>query len=190
MFLVLERCAALAHLAPELDALFSGPTRAAVFETLARAAAAQAPLAVRFAALAWFASAQGKDGGVRAFRALCDRLRAPVDVRELAVLACRCRDGLRGAQSGDAAVLLGLLKNADAFRRGERFEALLRAAALAEPETIAGATRARAARIAAARVDAGAIARNAGSTGEIAANVDVARLAAIDEAMRRGTPDA
>lgn len=190
MFLVLERCAALAHLAPELDGLFSGATRAAVFETLARAAAAQAPLAVRFAALAWFAAAQGKDGGVRAFRALCDRLRAPVDVRELAVLACRCRDGLRRAQAGDAAVLLALLKNADAFRRGERFEALLRAAVLAEPETVAGATRARAARIAAAGVDAGAIARDAGSTGEIAANVDAARLAAIDEAMRRGTPAA
>jgi tRNA nucleotidyltransferase (CCA-adding enzyme) len=190
MFLVLERCAALAHLAPELDALFSGPTRAAVFETLGRAAAAQAPLAVRFAALAWFSSAQGKDGGVSAFRALCDRLRAPVDVRELAVLACRCRDGLRRAQAGDAAVLLALLKNADAFRRGERFEELLCAAALAEPETLAGATRARAARIAAAAVDAGAIARNAGSTGEIAANVDAARLVAIDEAMRRGAPDA
>ncbi len=218
MFLVLERCEALLHLAPELNALFAGASREAVFGMLARAAAAHAPLAVRFAALAWFSGApQGADDGGRAFRdddggrafrdedggrafrdddggrafrALCDRLRAPVDVRELAVLACRCREGLRKAASGDPAVLLSLLKNADAFRRAARFEALLQAAGFAEPGTSAGATRARDALAAAGAVDAGAIAQNAASTKEIAENVDAARLAAIAGALNRSTPGA
>ncbi len=84
-----------------------------------------------------------------------------------------------------SSALLALLKNADAFRRGARFEELLRAAALAEPETAAGAQRARAARTAAGAVDAGAIAQNSSSTAEIAAKIDAARLAAIGDAFSR-----
>ena len=182
MFLVLERCSALAHLAPELDFVFSGAARVAVFETLTRADGIDASLKVRFAALAWFYETEKERDAVAAFRALCERLRAPVDVRELAVLVGRCREGLRGAVAADPLSLLALLKNADAFRRAARFEELLMAAALAEPGTDASARRARAPRKAAAAIDAGAIAQRASSTTDISMKIDAARLAAIRDA--------
>ena len=62
--------------------------------------------------------------------ALCDRLRAPNDVRELALTACRCRKKLASATPE---ALLDLLKTADAFRRPERFAELLQVARLAAP---------------------------------------------------------
>lgn len=189
MFLVLERCGALARLTPELNVLFAGASRAAVFDCLARAAQTRAPLAVRFAALAWFSPSadDAPDGG--GFGALCERLRAPVEVRALAQLAGRCRAGLRKAAHGDPGVLLSLLKEADAFRRGARFEEMLDAAALAEPQTEAAAAHARAALKVAGALDAGAVARNGGSGPEIAAKIDAARLAAIAEAADKTAPE-
>lgn len=182
MFLVLERCAALAHLAPELNRLFAGATRCAVFDTIARAAQKGAPLAQRFAAFAWFSAAYSEASGEAQFRALCKRLRAPTEVRELATLVCRCSAGLRNAANADAPELLALLKRADAFRRAARFEDFLAACGLAEPATAAGAQRARTALGAASAVDQGAIARNASSTAQIVAGIDTARVAAIRDA--------
>ncbi len=124
-------------------------------------------LAVRFAVLAWpLAEAE--------VLALTERLRAPNDVRDLALLVARHRDriGNPGAPEG----MLDLLKRADAFRRPERFNELLEAARLA-----AGADTARLARAhqAAAAVDAGAVAARAASKPEIPRLVDEARLKAI-----------
>jgi tRNA nucleotidyltransferase (CCA-adding enzyme) len=156
MLEVLAECGLAARLLPELQ-----NERAA----LERAADAGAPLAVRFAVLCW-----GLDEA--RIEALCDRLRAPNEVRELAVAAARCR-GLLEAK--DAAALLELLKRADAIRRPERFAQLLEAARLAQPGldlSLVGK-----AFTAASSVDAGAIAR--ASPQDIGARVERAREAAI-----------
>ena len=65
--------------------------------------------------------------------ALCERLKVPSDVKELALLACRTRVALRASRLGTPAALLELLKRADAFRRPERFEQLLEVAHRDEP---------------------------------------------------------
>lgn len=175
LFAILEQSGALARLAPELQALVAGEFRDAIFSALDRAARESAPLPVRFAMLAWFAGA----GCEAAFTALGKRLRTPMEERELAMLVCRCHEGIAGAAHGDAVELLALLKRADAFRRKERFEELLLAATLAEPAVATGAERARAALRAAGAIDGGAIAGDATSPSGIAAAIDAARLAAI-----------
>jgi tRNA nucleotidyltransferase (CCA-adding enzyme) len=108
--------------------------------------------------------------------ALSNRVRAPNEVRELALTAARSRPKLR---SSTPAALLDLFKTADAFRRPERFAELLEVAQLAEP----GIDKARIERAlrAAASVDAGAIAAKAAAPGEIPKLLDQARVSAIGE---------
>ncbi len=130
-------------------------------------------LPVRFALLAW----PLEESEVTA---LCERLRAPNDVRELALLASRNRAALLAAGKADAAALLGLLKRTDALRRPERFAELLQAARLADPAVDTG--RPERARAAAAAVDAGAIAA-AAQGDEIAKRIDEARRRAIAAAL-------
>ncbi len=124
-------------------------------------------LPVRFALLAWPLEE-------KAVEALCKRLRAPNEVRELALLACGYREQIKHAKKPDE--LLDLLKRTDAFRRPERFAALLEVARTAAPK--AELARLEKARAAAAAVDAGAIAGKA-SGSEIGKRVDAARLQAI-----------
>jgi tRNA nucleotidyltransferase (CCA-adding enzyme) len=127
-------------------------------------------VAARFALLAWPLQEEQVN-------ALCDRLRAPNEVRELALTACRCRNKLAGSTPE---ALLDLLKAADAFRRPERFAELLQVARLAE----AGVDTARIERAlrAATAVDAGEIAKRAAGAGpEIARLIDQARVKAIAE---------
>ena len=126
-------------------------------------------LPVRFALLAWPLQPPEVE-------AMCDRLRAPNDVRELALLASRNRAALRAAGKADPAALLELLKRADALRRPERFAELLQAALLADPAV--DAARLERALAAAAAVDAGAIAASAQGD-EIAKRIDEARRRAI-----------
>jgi len=126
-------------------------------------------LPVRFALLAWPLQPPEVE-------AMCDRLRAPNDVRELALLASRNRAALRAAGKADPAALLELLKRADALRRPERFAELLQAALLADPAV--DAARLERALAAAAAVDAGAIAA-AAQVDEIAKRIDEARRRAI-----------
>ena len=105
---------------------------------------------------------------------LSNRVRAPNEVRDLALTAARCRPKLRNSAP---AGLLDLFKTADAFRRPERFAELLEVTQLAEP----GVDKARIERSlrAAASVDAGAIAANAAAPGEIPKLLDQARMSAI-----------
>ena len=105
---------------------------------------------------------------------LSNRVRAPNEVRDLALTAARCRPKLRNSAP---AGLLDLFKTADAFRRPERFAELLEVTQLAEP----GIDKARIERSlrAAASVDAGAIAANAAAPGEIPKLLDQARMSAI-----------
>jgi tRNA nucleotidyltransferase (CCA-adding enzyme) len=153
MFEVMQRTGLLAKAFPEIKAWpgrFSGS------------------VPVRFAVLAW-------PLGQEEVQALCERLRSPGDVRELALAAVRNRDGLR---KSTPEALLGVLKGADAFRRPERFAELLEAARLAEPGV--DTARIERARAAAARVDAGSIAGTAQGA-DIGRLVDEARLKAIRE---------
>jgi tRNA nucleotidyltransferase (CCA-adding enzyme) len=115
-------------------------------------------------------------------RAFCERLRVPNEERELALAACRCKDLIVAADSAAPAEFLQLLKRADAYRRPERFAALLSAAQLAQPGV--AAARIEIARAAAARVDAGAVAREAPNPAQIASLLDAAREQAITAALR------
>jgi tRNA nucleotidyltransferase (CCA-adding enzyme) len=162
MLEVLERCGFTAHAMPELK----GNGRAA----LERAASASAPSPARFAVLTWGLEAQQ-------IETLAARLRAPNEERDLAVTAARCRPLL---VARTAAELLELLKRGDAIRRRERFAQLLHAARLAQPEL--DLSTVQKALEAAARVDAGAIARQ--HPEDIAVRVDAARLEAIASALR------
>jgi tRNA nucleotidyltransferase (CCA-adding enzyme) len=112
--------------------------------------------------------------------ALCERLKAPNDVRELALLACRNRVALRAAPLATPAALLELLKRTDAFRRPERFAQLCSVARYATPGLDSG--RLERALAAAAGVDAGAIAASAPTTGDIPRLIDEARTRAIAHA--------
>jgi tRNA nucleotidyltransferase (CCA-adding enzyme) len=155
MFEVLERSGLSRKLLPELQRIPAALSKAS-------------SLPVRFALLTW---------GLTDVTALCDRLRAPNEVRELALTANRVKDQLeRSTPDG----LLELLKRADAFRRPERFAELLEAARLAEP----GIDTARIERAlkAAAAVDAGAVAAKASSPAQIPQLIDEARLKAIGRA--------
>jgi tRNA nucleotidyltransferase (CCA-adding enzyme) len=154
MFEVLEACGLRERLLPELETqpeMMSGP------------------LAVRFALLAWSLAEDEVE-------TLCKRLRVPNDVRELALLVSRNREGLEKARRPEE--LLELLKKTDALRRPERFAQLLEAARLSAHG--ADLARLERARVAAAAVDAGAIAQRGG---DIAKAVDAARLKAITAAL-------
>ena len=155
MLAVLRECGALARVLPEVDASFERPE---VPERLAarvdRAAARGYELAVRYALLVL--DAQGE-----AAEALAARVNAPTDCRTLAQLAIRQRPLLAKAATLDADTTLGLLEQADAFRRPVRLERVIEVAecdALAEGDF--PPRRALLCAAAAARsVDAGAIAR-------------------------------
>ena len=127
-------------------------------------------LAARFAALAWPLEEPQVES-------LAGRLRAPTDVRELALTAVRSRDKLR---SSTPEGLLDLFKAADAFRRPQRFAELLDVAQGVD----AGVDRPHIERAlrAAAGVDAGAIAAKAASPAQIPALIDEARIRVMQEA--------
>lgn len=151
MFDVLRETGVLQQLLPEVKAIprnFAGS------------------VAARFTLLTWpLEEAQ--------VNSLCERLRAPNEVRELAQTACRCRRKFAGSTPE---ALLDLLKTADAFRRPERFAELLEVARLADPGI--DTARIERARHAATAVDAGAIAKRATGT-DIARLIDQARVKAI-----------
>ena len=111
----LQACGALAVLMPELP--WDGDARGA----LQRAVALSAEATVRFATMLAASSSE-------AIASLCERLRVPIEYRELALLAARLTQPLLHAGQTDAAALLALLEGADALRRPERYAKLLLAA--------------------------------------------------------------
>jgi tRNA nucleotidyltransferase (CCA-adding enzyme) len=130
-------------------------------------------LPVRFALLGWALDEKEVE-------ALAERLKVPNEPRELALLAARNLQRLRAAHAAEPPALLDLLKRTDAFRRPERFGELLQAARLAEPRL--DTARLERARRAAAAVNGGEIASQAGSAADIAQRIDDARIAAIGAA--------
>ena len=126
MFDVLRECGALAVLLPEIDA---GAWTMRAIDTAARL---KASLAVRFACLT--GGFGGRSAGIKSadasglalLRALCERWRVPVDIRELAEVVAREHSHIDDSGALDAAGLVRLLERCDAFRKPERFaEALL-----------------------------------------------------------------
>ena len=131
-------------------------------------------LPVRFARLAW----PLKEAEVQA---LCERLKAPAEVRELALLACRSRVALRASRLATPQALLELLKRADSFRRPERFHQLVEVAQRDVP--VVDTARLERALEAANAVDAGAVAAGANDPRRIPQLIDEARVQAIERAL-------
>ncbi|MGJ7510615.1 multifunctional CCA addition/repair protein [Variovorax sp. GT1P44] len=148
MFELLRACGALAVLLPEVDRLWGVPqpeahhpevdTGVHLMMVLDMAAHLHAPLAVRFACLVHDLGKGTTPADVlprhigheqrsaKLLRAVCDRWRVPVDIRELADVVAREHGNIHRSADLAAAAIVRLLERCDAFRKPERFdEALL-----------------------------------------------------------------
>jgi tRNA nucleotidyltransferase (CCA-adding enzyme) len=146
-FDILRSCGALAVLMPELAALDGVPqppkwhpevdTFVHVMLALRFAAQRQAPLTVRYAVLLhdlgkaltpqdhWPSHHGHEQLGLAPIEALSQRLRAPNECRELALLTSRQHTLVHRAAELRPATLMKLLVETDALRRPERFGELL-----------------------------------------------------------------
>jgi tRNA nucleotidyltransferase (CCA-adding enzyme) len=146
-FEVLRACGALRHLFPELEQLFGVPqprlhhpeidTGVHVMQVLDRAAQLSNDTQVRFAALLhdlgkgatppeqWPRHIGHEERGLQLIETLCERLRAPNDYRELALLTGKYHGVCHRAEELRPATILDTLQALDAFRRPERFEQFL-----------------------------------------------------------------
>lgn len=167
MIEVLAECGALARVLPEWSTVDATHALGALDAAVVRGA----DLSVRYAVL--FAGGEEEV----ADRASA-RLRAPGECRDLAVLAARTRTTIERGPVLDAAALVDLLQQVDAFRRPERFETLLIVHECATAATgrsdPSGPARLRRAAEVARTLDAGAIAR--AHPDDIAAAIRAARI--------------
>ncbi len=146
-FEVLRDCGALARVLPELDRLFGVPqppehhpevdTGVHTLLVLDQAAALSPEPVVRYAALLhdlgkgvtpreeWPRHHGHEARGAELARAASERLRAPAEFRDLAVLTAAEHGRAHRALELRPATVLELLERADAFRRPERFERFL-----------------------------------------------------------------
>jgi tRNA nucleotidyltransferase (CCA-adding enzyme) len=207
-FVVLRSCGALKLLLPEVDALFGVPQPVAhhpeldtgvhVLQALDYAAAASDALPVRYAVLThdlgkgataradWPRHIAHEQKSVRLVEAMSDRLRAPADCRELAVLMARYHGTVHRASELRPATLLDLLLATDALRRPERLAWLLRACAddaLSRPgrsgESYAPARWLNLALAVVKTVDAARIARDNLDPAQLPAKIREARIEAL-----------
>ncbi len=147
MFDVLRDCGVLNRLLPEVDRLWGVPQRAEhhpeidtgvhLMMVLDMSARLAAPLTVRFACL-------GHDLGkgttpadvlprhigheersARLLKGVCERLRVPVDCRELADVVAREHGNIHRSETLGAAALVRLLERCDALRKPARFHEVL-----------------------------------------------------------------
>ena len=122
MFGVLRECRALTRLMPELDSLATQSSAASFDKTmheLDNAAQSEATLPIRFAVITHNLPSE------QLASELCDRLKLPNEVKELALLAVRERDLISKADAIPAADIVKLLERCDAFRKADRFKDLL-----------------------------------------------------------------
>jgi len=187
MFGVLAQAGLLAGLLPELGLVFDDARPAndasrVLVRSLECAASERLALAPRFALTVMRADS------AEAVAAVCARLRASGECRDLALLAQRHAPDLMRAPSLAAPERLELLERCDALRRPGRFDELLAVCACDERGRLgwgtipfAPAVALRRALAAAAGVDAGAIASR-GERSDVAARVRRARVAAIEGA--------
>jgi tRNA nucleotidyltransferase (CCA-adding enzyme) len=202
MFYALRECGALTRIMPEVNALFGVPqpiehhpeidTGVHVMMVIDYAASRSYSLAVRFAALThdlgkgttppeeWPRHIAHEARSVKLVQGLCERIRTPNEVRDLALLVARYHGDVHRAAELRPATIANMLQGVDAYRKPERFEEFLQAcscdfhgrpgyAGKAYPQ----AERLRDAFDAAKTVDAGAIAAELAKT-----IADVSRLPA------------
>ena len=124
MFEILRECGALARILPEVDRLLSEAPRERL-AALDRAAARARALEVRYGVL--FLDADAPATAVQLAREASERLRAPGECRDLAVLAAELYPDVCHGLELDATAIVDLLQRSDAFRRPERFARLLEA---------------------------------------------------------------
>jgi tRNA nucleotidyltransferase (CCA-adding enzyme) len=145
MLSVLRECGALAHLMPEVDALFGVADRAPdgaldrgvhVAQALDWSAAHGGALPARYGILAHDLGVAPVRAGepakavpvlqsVRLAEAMSARLKVPLDCRDAARLAARWGTAVHRASELPASQLLDLLNATDAMRRPDRLETLL-----------------------------------------------------------------
>ena len=143
----LRSCGALQVVLPELDVLFGIPNRPTshpeidtgvhTLMVLQKASRLTPDPLVRFAAVlhdlgkactsihAWPRHDSHDEQGVMLIRMLCERLRIPVDYRNIAVLVARYHLKIHRIKAASAVTLVQTLLQVDAFRRGMLFEKLL-----------------------------------------------------------------
>jgi len=213
MFAVLRECGALARILPELDLLWGVPQRADyhpeidtgvhVMMVLDYAAMRGYALPVRFAALTHDLGKGttpvdilprhiGHEGrSVELLKPLCERLRVPNDCRDLAMLVAREHGNLHRVMEFGAAALVKLFERCDAMRKPARFAEALQACESdargrlgLEKQPYPQAERLRIALVAARAVDAGAVAAQAPSPGQIKELVHRARVDAVARALK------
>jgi tRNA nucleotidyltransferase (CCA-adding enzyme) len=216
MFEVLRSCGALQRLLPEIDRLWGVPQPAAhhpevdtgvhLMMVLRMCARLNAPLAVRWACLVhdlgkgstpqheWPRHIGHEQRSARLAKALAERLRVPVDCRELADVVAREHGNIHRCAEFGAAALLRLLERCDALRRPQRFDDVLlacecdaRGRAGLEERDYASAPRLRLALSAALGIDSAGIAAAtlaAGRSGEaVGAELRAARIEAVALAL-------
>jgi tRNA nucleotidyltransferase (CCA-adding enzyme) len=147
MFAVLRDCGALLRLLPELDRLWGVPqsvehhpevdTGIHVMLVLDLAARMKASLPVRFACLVHDLGKgttpadvlprhiAHEERSVRLLKAVCERLRIPVECKELAEVVAREHGNIHRSASLNAAATVRLLERCDAFRKPARFVDIL-----------------------------------------------------------------
>jgi tRNA nucleotidyltransferase (CCA-adding enzyme) len=212
-FTTLRECGALQKILPEVDALFGVPQppryhpeidcgihTMLVLDDAARHGCA---LEVRFAALT---HDLGKGNtpkeilprhighemrGVDLLRALCERLRVPVDCRDLGLLVARFHGNVHRARELRADTIVKLFDSCDLWRKPQRFAQILQACECdahgraghehdAYPQTAYLLACAQAARA----VDAGEIARACPDKNLIADKVREARILAVEKVIK------
>lgn len=151
MFYTLRECGALTRIMPEVDALFGVPqppqhhpeidTGVHVMMVIDYAASRHYSLAVRFAALThdlgkattppeeWPRHIGHEGRSVKLVRNLCERIRVPNDIRDLALLVARYHGDVHRAAELRPATIAGMFRGTDAYRKPERFEEFLQACA-------------------------------------------------------------
>jgi len=208
MLEVLREAGALARILPEIDALFGVPQRADyhpevdtgvhIMMVIDMAARLALPLPPRFAALthdmgkaatpaAMLPRHVGHEAiSVALLEPLCQRLRVPVDCRDLARLMAMFHSDIHRVEALKAATMVRVFDRCDAWRRPARFEQLLAACECDFRGRLGNAERPYpqrelwgAALGAARAVDAGAIAATCGEPGQIARRVHEARVEAV-----------
>ena len=147
MLEVLRECGALQHLLPEVARLWGVPQRAQyhpevdtgihLMMVLDMAAQLDAPLPVRFACLCHDLGKGTTPADVlprhigheersaRLLKGVCQRLRVPVDCREIADVVAREHGNIHRSSELSPAAVVRLLERCDAFRKPQRFSDIL-----------------------------------------------------------------
>ena len=210
----LRSCGALAKIIPEVDALFGVPQPEKhhpeidcgihTMLVVDDAALHNYPLEVRFAALT---HDLGKGNtpkdilprhidhelrSVGLLKAMCERLRVPADCRDLGLLAARYHGDVHRARELRAETVIRLFQAADAWRRPERFSDLLQACSSDargrtghEQDAYPQAEYLMQLLAAARAVGAGEIAKRNADSNAIAAAIQKARIAAVEDQIKK-----